>query len=156
MYSFLITDINNFLFQTDTFIITTIIITYICSLCLFRLHNTSTLSLVEWSSFWEILNFVTGTQWKVGWCCLTPFLKKNYKLNEKWKVYKLGHSGAGCLWPQNSLHQYSPACRSSIFQSISKFSSEMESGNMSPPLIACQLQNSKFLKNSITLVFSVN
>ena len=42
-----------------------------------------------------------------------------------------------------------------IFQSISNFSSEMESGNISPSLIACQLRNSKFLKNSITnILFS--
>ena len=33
--------------------------------------------IVKWASFWEILNFVTGTQWEVGSCCLTPFLKKN-------------------------------------------------------------------------------
>ena len=74
-------------------------------------------------------------------------------MNYKWKNYKLGSSGAGCSEVISSLHQNGPACRSSIFQSISIFSSEMESGNISPPLIVCQLQNSKFVKNSITLLF---
>ena len=47
-----------------------------------------------------------------------------------------------------------PNYRSSIFHSILNFSSEMESGNISPPLIACKLQNSKILKNLITLVYN--
>ena len=79
--------------------------------------------------------------------------KKNLKLIEKWKIYKLGHSGAGCSRPWNSLHQNGLACRSSIFQSIFNFSSEMESGNISLPLIKCQSQKSKILKISITLTY---
>ena len=73
---------------------------------------------------------------------------------EKWKIYKPGRSGAGCSGDQSSLHQNGLACRSSIFQSIFNFSSEMESGNISPPLIKCQLRNSKILKNLITLIIT--
>ena len=57
---------------------------------------------------------------------------------------------AGPFWCR--LHQNNAACRSSIIRSIFVFSSEMESGNISPPLIKCQLKNSKILKNLITLV----
>ena len=72
------------------------------------------------------------------------------KLEIDWKMEDLqaAPSGAGCLWPQNS-----PACRSFMFQPILNFSSEMESGNFSPPLIRCQLWNSKILKNLITLIY---
>ena len=70
-----------------------------------------------------------------------------------WEIYKPGRSGAGCSRVQSSLHQNGLTCRSSIFQSIFNFSSEMESGNISLPLITCQSQNSKILKNSITLIY---
>ena len=77
------------------------------------------------------------------------------KLKIDWKMEDLQADAIlvqVALGSRSSLHQNGPACRSSIFQSISNFSSEMESGNISPPLIACQLRNSKFLKNSITLL----
>ena len=51
------------------------IILDICGEKLFLVHVC--VCVLEWSSFWEILNFITGTKWEVGACCLTPFLKKN-------------------------------------------------------------------------------
>ena len=75
---------------------------------------------------------------------------------EIWLINKPGHSGAGCsgLWGSR------PACtrkaqfiNSSIFQSIFNFSSDIESGNISLPLIKCKLWNSKILKNMITLMY---
>ena len=44
------------------------------------------------------------------------------------------------------------ACRSSIFHSIFNFSSEMESGNIGLPPIACQEENLKNLKTFIALI----
>ena len=31
----------------------------------------------------KVFDFFLGMQWEVAWCCLTPFLKKNWKLIEK-------------------------------------------------------------------------
>ena len=72
---------------------------------------------VEWFKFWEFLISFLGMQWEVDWCCC---------------------SGEGCSIPQSSLHQNGLACRTYIYTPILNFSSEMESGNISLPLIACQ------------------
>ena len=71
----------------------------------------------------------------------------------KCKIYKPDRSGAGCSGILSSLHQKGLACRSYIFTPILNFSSEMESGNISLPLIACQEGKSKILKILITLTY---
>ena len=69
------------------------------------------------------------------------------------KIYTPGCSGAGCSGVQSSLHQNGLACRSYIFTPILNFSSEMESDNISLPLIACQERESKIFKILITLTY---
>ena len=80
------------------------------------------------------------------------FSAENLKIDWKMKIYKLGHFGAGCSGVIRCLQQNGLAWRSSIFQLIFNFSSEMESDNVSPPLIKYHLQNSKILKHFITLI----
>ena len=78
------------------------------------------------------------------------------KLKIDWKIEDLW---AGSFWCRLhwGLEQPAPEWPRFVdlpfFNHFLNFSSEMESGNISPPLIKCQLRNSKILKNSITLLY---
>ena len=60
---------------------------YILRIRVFHFHHLIGSYRLEW---WKIFDFSLGMQWEVAWCCLTIFLKKNWKLIEKWKICKAG------------------------------------------------------------------
>ena len=60
---------------------------YILRIRVFHFHHLIGSYRLEW---WKIFDFSLGMQWEVAWCCLTIFLKKNWKLIEKWKISKAG------------------------------------------------------------------
>ena len=74
---------------------------------------------------------------------------------EKSKIdWKMEDLQAGPFWCRlfwgcilSSLHQNGPVVDLPFFDHFLNFSLEMESGNISPPLIEFQLKNSKFFKN---------
>ena len=74
---------------------------YILRIRVFHFHHLIGSYRLEW---WKNFDFSLGIQWEVAWCCLTIFLKKNWKLIKKWKICKAGHSSSGVTPNQPGLY----------------------------------------------------